>query len=116
MEFGGGLSYHFWNPVWATSKPIGFVNTSFGLGSMTSTTTTTNTVTNETTSVELSGSSNFFALGGGIKYYSRGGWGGRIILDYYRTAAELTSDSIPDETVSLSLAGIRVQAGISYRF
>jgi len=114
MEYGIGANWHFWADPFAYGKPIGFIGGSFGLGS----TQEFFAQDDGATVVEgetVKGSSSFFSLGAGIKYYLAKGWGGRLIVDYYRRAEQYTfEDSETD--LSKVVSGPRVQIGLSYRW
>ena len=114
MEFGGGGNYHFYNSAASTNRPIVFGGVNFGVGSATSSTTTpaTDTVPAVVNSVSIT--NTFFSFGVGVKYVLNNGFGLRSLLDYYRTSE--TYKNTNDDTVKRTLAGPRVQFGISYRF
>ena len=111
LDYGLGVNYHFYNRPNDVNALIGYVTASFGLGSVTDTTSLPVNGTMEET--ELSGSSNFFSVGVGMKYLMRNGVGMRAVLDYYTTNQEVT---IAEEVVTTKLSGPRIQIGLSYRF
>lgn len=111
LDYGLGVNYHFYNRPNEVNALIGYATASFGLGSVTDTTSVYVNGTLEDT--ELSGSSNFISVGVGMKYLTRNGLGLRAILDYYTTSQEVT---IADEVVTTKLSGPRIQMGLSYRF
>jgi hypothetical protein len=110
MEYGLGLRYHFDPIVNVNYKIMPFLLADIGVGTV----TLTNTVTSTNQTVDPSvGSSSFMAFGGGLKYFLDNGLGFRSIVDYY-TANE--TYPYVDKTGTRTLAGLRFQAGISYRF
>lgn len=111
LDYGLGVNYHFYNRPNDVNALIGYGTASFGLGSVTDTTSLPVNGTMEET--ELSGSSNFFSVGVGMKYLMRNGVGMRAVLDYYTTNQEVT---IAEEVVTTKLSGPRIQIGLSYRF
>ncbi len=117
-EFGVSGSYHFYNRPLSFSRPILFANLAAGIGSVDITQEVNSTSTGTSVPETQSGSSNFFSLGLGAKYYLPNGFGGRALLDYYRSGAtfdfEDTSGNSSETTLAVS--GLRVQLGLSYRF
>ena len=114
FEYGAGLNYHFLAAPLSYHSLIGFVGASFGIGS----TEDSIAITDESSSVEpqtLSGSSNFFTLGIGAKYYLPNGFGMRAQLDYYRRGESYALEDEEGEYTKV-VAGPRVQLGLSYRF
>jgi hypothetical protein len=84
---------------------------------MGSVSTTLESSTNTTSTSEgLDGSSNFFSVGGGIKYYLSNGFGMRAIADFYRAGATFDIESATDSEATLTVSGLRLQVGLSYRF
>lgn len=115
FDYGGGVSYHFLNPMTSVNKFILLGNISAGLGSITQT-NEDNTTGNTT---EWSGTENFVSLGVGSKYYLSNGWGARALLSYYQTKESYTvpsTDPTQDRTVTRDLTGAKLELGISYRF
>lgn len=114
-DFGGGISYHFFNPANAVNKFIGFGNASLGIGKVSISTSTAS----GTSSSDITGSDNFFSLGLGSKFYVSNGLGIRAMVDYFHNTESL---DYPDtmsggaRTVSTVLNGFRFQVGLSYRF
>lgn len=111
LEFGAGIRYHFSGTAGLTNTIMPFGLFDFGMGSI----TLTNTVISGTSTSESSvkGSNKFFALGGGAKYVLRSGLGFKSIIDYYSSSETYAYTST---TGTRSLAGFRLQAGLSYRF
>jgi hypothetical protein len=113
FEYGIGASYHFMASPLAYNRMIAFATTTFGAGSVEDTVEFTSpTTTNQ--SQTYSGSSSFFSLGIGAKYYSRSGFGMRALLDYYRRSESYNFDS--DVTNTKLVAGPRLLLGLAYRF
>lgn len=111
LEFGGGVNYHFYNAPNAMNEVIGFGALTAGIGS---TSQTSKVIISGASREETSdGSSTFFSLGIGGKYILPNGFGMRATLDYFVSNETYEFDS---ETVTKSLAGPRVQLGLSYRF
>ena len=112
-EYGIGANWHFYNRPLSNNKPIGFITAAGGVGSAT---TEVEVASSTTASVDpLTGSSNFMLLGVGGKYYLRNGFGARLTLDYFRSGSTFEFDD-SDESLTLSLSGIRFRVGMSYRF
>lgn len=110
-EFGIGANYHFYNPAYALNRPVLFGSFTVGKGSESNESAVPNTTT---TPVTEEGDSMFFSLGIGAKYTLNNGFGARAVLDYY-SSKETYSYSDGSET-ERSLAGPRLQFGLSYRF
>ncbi|MBP9679904.1 MAG: hypothetical protein KBD76_00750 [Bacteriovorax sp.] len=110
MEYGVGFNYHFYNPPFSVGRPIAFVSFDGGFGN-------TNLIAAEASSgteVSVKGTNTFFSLGLGAKYFLQNGFGARALLDYYSSSE---SYDYPSEvTVKRTLAGPRIQLGVSYRF
>lgn len=113
FEYGGGASWHFMAPPLSYGKAIGFATMSFGVGSSSDTVVFTANGTTTDPAV-LNGSSSFFGVGVGVKYYLKGGFGARALLDYYTRKESYTSET--DVEYVKSVAGPRVMMGLSYRF
>ncbi len=112
-EYGVGANWHFYNAPLTNNRPIGYVTVAGGVGSAT---TETEVASTTTASVDpLNGSSNFMLLGVGGKYYLRNGFGARVTLDYFRSGSTFDFDD-SDESLTLSLSGVRFRVGMSYRF
>ncbi len=106
FEFGGGANYHFYNPTDSIGKVIGYATVNGGAGSA-------NLTDTQTTSITTKGTTQFIAAGVGAKYILSNGFGARALADYYRSSE---SYSFTNATVTRTLAGPRVQFGLSYRF
>ncbi|MBC7714086.1 MAG: hypothetical protein H7177_12155, partial [Rhizobacter sp.] len=111
FEYGAGANYHFYNSAASTNKLVGFVTGTIGKGS--STVASTSVVSGVSTTESLKGDTSFFSGGLGAKYVLTNGFGIRAVLDYYHTTETY---SFEDSTTKRTLAGPRVQFGLSYRF
>ncbi|OUR97216.1 hypothetical protein A9Q84_12890 [Halobacteriovorax marinus] len=112
FEYGIGGNWHFYNKPLTYNRPIGFVTLAAGVGTATSETTVN---TSSTASTDpLKGSSNFFLIGVGGKYYLKNGFGVRAVIDYFSSGSTFEFDG--GENLTQSLSGIRMRAGLSYRF
>jgi hypothetical protein len=120
LEYGLGLSYHFWASPLAYGRPIGYVTASFGVGDATDTGEIISGT--ELADSQLDGESTFASVGFGIKYNIQNGFGGRVLIDYYRrgesysVTVEDTSGNESDQTFEKVVSGPRMQLGLSYRF
>ena len=112
FEYGGGISYHFYNPPASTNNLIGYTQFSFGTGTVNITNTVVlNGVATET---PIKGSNTFISAAIGAKYLFNNGFGFRSMLDYYKSSESFT---YPNDIVEKrTLAGPRIQLGLSYRF
>lgn len=111
FEGGIGINWHFFADPFSINRPIGFISSSFGIG-----TTTENKLENISSSlVTIEGASNFFSVGVGLKYYISNGFGAKFILDYYQRG-ELYAFEDENADFSKVVNGPRLQAGISYRW
>ena len=91
---------------------IGYVTGAFGVGSTEDTLTDTST---DFSSTPLSGSSNFFSIGGGIKYFVKNGWGGKILVDYYQRGEDYAFEGNENSSTKV-VAGPRILLGLGYRW
>ncbi len=116
FEYGGGINYHFYNLPSATNRLIGYGSITGGVGSATvkSVTTTGGTAVEDS----ADGTNTFFSVGVGAKYILNNGFGIRALVDYYHSSEEFEFDDGNNGTfvTTRSLAGPRVQFGLSYRF
>jgi hypothetical protein len=112
FEYGIGANWHYYNKPLSYARPIGFATIGGGLGSASSETTVSSTSTSSTD--PLNGSSNFFFIGTGAKYYLKNGFGARLVADYFRSGSTFEFDD--DENLTLALSGFRIRAGLSYRW
>jgi hypothetical protein len=114
LEYGLGVNYHFYGNHLQSNNLIGFTTLGLGVGRVTSGVATTNTQNGDPVGEELSGSSSYFNLGVGAKFYLDNGFGVRAVFDYYSTSENYSFED--GEVLSRSLSGPRLQAGISYRW
>lgn len=111
MEFGAGIRYHFNNSASLVNGLMPFALLDAGVGSS----TVQAAVTTSTTPADpaTKGSSKFYAIGGGTKYILGYGLGFKAIIDYYSSNETY---AFTTTTGTRTLAGVRLQAGLSYRF
>ena len=112
FEFGGGVNYHFYNSAASVNKLIGYGSLCGGFGKATLKDTVVSSGTSTETSVK--GSNKFISIGVGTKYILSNGFGVRAVLDYYSSSE--TYDFGLLGTSKRTLAGPRIQFGLSYRF
>lgn len=110
FEFGGGVNYHFYNSITSIGKPIGFATFCAGLGNATIIEQFGDTGTPDQTK----GTNKFISVGIGSKYIVSGGFGLRALLDYYSSNETYTFSN--STSLTRTLAGPRIQVGLSYRF
>ena len=65
-------------------------------------------------SVTVDGTSSFVSLAVGAKYYTRSGFGARMILDYYQRGEDYTIED--SDNYTKTTAGPRLMFGLSYKF
>ena len=112
FEYGAGINYHFYNSPASFNRLIGYGSLDAGVGNATlKSTVVSNSVATESS---VKGTSQFFSLGVGAKYILSNGFGLRAILDYY--SASESFDYGDAGKTKRSLAGPRIQFGLSYRF
>ena len=111
FEYGLGANYHFYNPAASINKLVLYGALTAGKGS----TSLKSTVTTGGVATENSadGTNTFFSGGIGAKYVLNNGFGVRAILDYYHSSESYEFET---STTTRTLAGPRVQFGLSYRF
>jgi len=107
LEYGVGVNYHFYNSAAAVNLLVGYGAFTIGKGTAT---LESKTATGDNT---IEGSNSFFSAGVGAKYVLSNGFGIRGILDYYSSTETFEID---ETTITRTLAGPRVQFGLSYRF
>lgn len=116
FEYGIGANYHFYNSAASVNKLVGYGGATIGKGSA----TVKSTVTTNGTAVENSadGTNTFFSVGVGAKYVLNNGFGLRALLDYYHSSESYEFESTTGDVVTTTrtLAGPRIQFGLSYRF
>lgn len=111
-EYGAGIRYHFNQSSRLTNAIVPFALLDGGIGSIVLQNTIT-TATTTTADTPLSGTSRFFALGGGAKYILANGLGFKSIVDYYSTSESYVFAASSGTRV---VSGLRLQVGLSYRF
>ncbi len=115
FEYGGGVNYHFYGDHMRPQNLVLFGTLTFGIGSVNSEVTAQNSVGgDDSVTTQVDGSSSFFSLGLGSKFYLGNGFGMRALLDYYRTSETYNFEE--GEQLTRSLAGPRLQVGLSYRW
>lgn len=115
LEYGGGVNYHFYGDHMRPQNLVLFGTLTFGIGSVNSEVTAQNSVGgDDSATTQVDGSSSFFSLGLGSKFYLGNGFGMRALLDYYRTNETYNFEE--GEQLTRSLAGPRLQVGLSYRW
>lgn len=111
LEYGAALNYHFYNSASTMNRLVGYASFTAGVGKGSiESKSEVNGVSNETIN---QGSSSFFSLGVGAKYVLNNGFGIRAVLDYYSSSE--TYDFV-DYKVTRTIAGPRINFGLSYRF
>jgi hypothetical protein len=113
-EFGAGVNWHFLSNAQAYSRPIGFLTYSMGVGSSEEV-ITVSTASGTQDPQPFSGSSTFYSLGVGFKYYLSNGFGLRTLLDYYNRTEKYTVDGA-DSDFSKTTSGPRIQVGLAFRW
>lgn len=111
LEYGLGVNYHFYNSAAAVNRLVGYGGLTVGKGSATVSSKTVSNNIGEEQSAE--GSNTFFTVGVGAKYVLSNGFGVRASLDYYSSNE---SYEFEETTTTRTLAGPRIQFGLSYRF
>ncbi len=105
FEILAGVNWHFLNAPDFYNLPIFYVHTHIGMG---------NHSTTNSSSTNLSGSSNSIALGIGYKYYLANSFGFRIQLSYQvRNVTYPIQDSV---NLNFSEGSIEPLFGLSYRY
>lgn len=112
-EYGIGANFHYIAPALSFNRLIGFSGISLGVGSVKD---SVEILSENSTNVssQFDGSSSFISLATGLKYYTPGGFGGRIVLDYYRRSESYVFDD--SENYTKVVTGPRLLVGMSYRF
>jgi hypothetical protein len=114
LEYGLGGNYHFYGDHLRSNNLIGFATLGIGAGQVTSGVATTNMQNGEVVSEDLSGSSSYYNIGVGAKFYLDNGFGVRAVFDYYSTSENYSFED--GEALSRNLSGPRLQAGLSFRW
>jgi len=113
FEYGLGVHIHYISPVLSYGRLIGFSGISLGVGSASDTIEVLSNSTTQSGNV-LDGSASFISFATGIKYYTRTGFGVRVMLDFYRRSESYIFD---DETnFTKIVSGPRLLVGMGYRF
>lgn len=112
-EYGVGAYFHYIAPALSYGRIIGFSGGSIGIGSVSDTIDLLSASTSQS-STTVEGSSSFFSVATGIKYYTESGFGARAILDYYQRSESYEFDN--GDTFNKNVAGPRLLLGLSYRF
>ena len=102
LEYGGSANWHYLSDPLSYRKLIGYIGVGTGIGS------TQGPFDNHI------GVDGFYYLGSGLKYFFKNGFGGRVFLDYYARNEEYLLDN--DTSYTISYGGVRMQAGISFRW
>ncbi len=111
FEYGIGGSWHFMADPLSYRRLIGFADFTLGVGKATDVAGNAQLETSE----ELSGSSSFFSLGIGLKYYAKLGLGARALVSYYRRSESYAFEATDSSFTKIS-AGPRLLLGLSYRW
>ncbi len=112
FEYGLGLNYHFYNSASSVNRLIGYGALTIGKGSAE---VESKTLVNgqDVAGDPVEGTNSFFSVGLGAKYMLSNGFGIKGLLDYYSSSESYEFDT---GSVERTLAGPRVQFGVSYRF
>lgn len=113
FEYGIGAHFHYIAPALSYNRLIGFAGVSLGVGSVSDTIEVLSNNSTQTSST-LEGSSSFLSLATGIKYYTRSGFGGRAMIDFYRRSESYQFDE--GDSFTKVVTGPRLLLGLSYRF
>ena len=114
FEYGVGAYYHFGASPLSYNRFIPFAGGSIGIGNVSDDiqVLTANSTTPSTTE---EGTSSFISAAAGLKYFTRSGFGARIMLDYYQRSETYEIEN-SDENFVKTVAGPRVLLGLAYRF
>ena len=105
QEVGVGLNYHFLSPPQSTNRAIGFIQGAGGTG----------LVKDMINNTQYKGSSRFFSLGMGLKFFLSNGMGFRATGDYYYRLGNYSLAG-SNTTLRKNLRGTRIMLGLAYRF
>ena len=111
--FGGGVNWYFWRRPYYVHTLIPFANASFLLGSTSSNISPGDS--SSATSDTVSANTRVIILGGGVKYYTRKGYGALARLDYEMITDNFSSDS-SGANWQKRTNGPRISLGFNYRF
>ncbi|MEC7275741.1 MAG: hypothetical protein VXV96_05415 [Bdellovibrionota bacterium] len=112
-EYGAGAFYHYIAPPLSYGRLIGFSGLTLGVGSVSDTIDLLSASSNQV-STTASGSSSFFSVATGVKYYTESGFGARAVLDYYQRSESYELEN--GDTYNKTVSGPRLLLGLSYRF
>lgn len=111
-EYGGQINYHFNRPALSYNSVVWFGLLSLGVGKA------TDSVKSETvsgsTDDSISGSAGFYSIGVGGKYFTKDGFGGRAVLDYYNRSESYQYED--GENYTKTVSGPRFMVGLAYRW
>jgi len=113
-EIGIGVNYHLFNTPNSFGKVIGHLSVAYGIG-LVSDVITIKTLNSEETPKDFEGSSNFFSVGFGLKYYAYNGFGLKMLFDYYQRGEFYVVENNEDDFTK-NISGPRFQVGLSYRW
>lgn len=112
-EFGGGISYHIYDPS-RLNKIIPFVEGNILIGSVTSKFTSgENSVAQN---VEVGGTSTALSAAGGMKYFTQSGLGFRVSLDFFTRSTKYEAQATNALEFDKTQSGPRLFMGLGYRF
>tara|TARA_R110002072_G_scaffold276051_1_gene437562 strand:+ start:316885 stop:317985 length:1101 start_codon:yes stop_codon:yes gene_type:complete len=114
LEYGLSASYHFLHSPFTYGRFIGFGTIGAGVGDASDTIDFLDPDSTQTSNT-FSGSSNFLYLGGGVKYFTKRGFGFRGVLDYYKRSESYVIEN-EDATYTKVVSGPRLLMGIAYRW
>ncbi len=114
VEYGVGVNYHFLASPLSYNRFIPYASFSLGVGESEEV-LTVNTSTATTDPQPFTGSSQFYSLGLGLKYYLARGFGFRTFLDYYNRKEVYAVEGL-DTDFSNTVSGPRLQLGLSFRW
>ena len=114
LGIGFGASFHHLAPANSFGRIIGHLSVAFGFGRAQEA-FTIDTISNTATTQSYDGSSNFFLVGYGLKYFTFSGFGFKAMFEYYRRGEsyQIEGESVPFSKV---IQGPRMQVGLSYRW
>ncbi|MAF79125.1 MAG: hypothetical protein CME63_11525 [Halobacteriovoraceae bacterium] len=114
FEYGIGAHYHFGGSPLSYNKFIPFAGGSIGIGSV-SDDVQVLTANSTTPSSTEEGTSSFISVAAGLKYFTRAGFGARVLIDYYQRSETYEIEN-SDENFAKTVAGPRILLGLAYRF
>lgn len=114
FEYGLSASYHFLHSPFTYGRFIGFGTLGAGVGNASDTIDFLDPDSSQA-SQTFSGTSNFLFFGGGVKYFTKRGFGFRGIVDFYRRTESYVVEN-ENETYTKVVSGPRVLMGLAYRW